>query len=208
MLFKKSLTTRQSGNRKWHSTEPTLINTTDKILEGIDNKKLSAFVYFDMSEAFDTINHQILLSKLQFVGASSDVLKWSQTHITNRKQVVGINSVVSELLPINHGVPQGSIFDPLLFTIYVNDLPTVAKDCSTECYVDDTKLYACFLLSSRPPLNCRQNESRLRVGDWSFNNQLLLNPEKTKMIVFGSRQMRTKLPEFRLSLLVHRILDF
>lgn len=206
LTLNERLTAKQSGNRKWHSTETTLINTTDKILEEIDNKKLSAFVYLDLSKAFDSLNHQILLSKLQDVGVSSDALKWFQTYITNRKQVVRINSVTSEVLPINHGVPQGSILGPLLFTIYVNDLPMVAKNCSTECFVDDTKLYASFCLCDHAQTADKMNQDLVRVRDWSFNNQLLLNPEKTKLMVFGSRQMRSKLLEFRLSLLGKDIL--
>ena len=89
----------------------------------------------------------------------------------------------------------------MLFTIYVHDLPTVAKNCSTECYVDGTNLYASFRLCDHAQAADKMNQDLARVRDWSFNNQLLLNPEKTKIIVFGSRQMRSKLQEFRLSLL-------
>ena len=105
---------------------------------------LTACVLLDMSKAFDSVDHQILLRKLQDVGASTSVLQWFNSYLTNRYQVVRIHSTVSNPLPIEYGVPQGSILGPLLFSIYVNDLPEAPRNCSTECYVDDTKLFVSF----------------------------------------------------------------
>ena len=140
------LTTKQSGNKKWFSTETSLIHTTDAFLKGIDDKKLTACVLLDMSKAFDNVDHQILLRKIQSVGASTSALKRFNSYLTNRYQVVRIHNSVSDPLPVECGVPQGSILGPLLFSIYVNDLPEVPRHCSTECYVDDTKLFVSFNL--------------------------------------------------------------
>ena len=154
-----------------------------------------------MSKAFDSVGHQILLRKIQSVGASTSALKWFNSYLTNRYQVVRIHSSVSDPLPVECGVPQGSILGPLLFSIYVNDLPEVPRHCSTECYVDDTKLFVSFNLHDSQRIVQEMNEDLLQVRNWCFGNRLLLNPDKTKLIVFGSRQMTSKLHEFHLPLL-------
>ena len=100
-----------------------------------------------------------------------------------------------------YGVPQGSIQGPLLFSIYVNDLPKAPGNCSTECYVDATKLFVSFHPQDTGRIVEEMNEDLLGVRNWCFRNRLLLNPDKTKLIVFGSRQMTSKLHDFRLSLL-------
>ena len=150
---------------------------------------------------FDSVDYQILLRKIQSVGASTSALKWFKSYLTNRYQVLRIHSSVPDPLPVECGVPQGSILGPLLFSIYVNDLPEVPRHCSTECYVDDTKLFVSFNLHDSQRIVQEMNEDLLQVRNWCFGNRLLLNPDKTKLIVFGSRQMTSKLHEFHLSLL-------
>ena len=147
LTTKERLTTKQSGNKKWFSTETSLLHTTDAFLKGIDDKKLIACMLLNMSKAFDSVDHQILLPKKQSVGASTSALKWFNSYLTNRYQIVRIHSSVSYPLRVECGVPQGSILGPLLFSIYVNDLPEVPRHCSTECYVDDTKLFVSFNLN-------------------------------------------------------------
>ena len=112
------------------------------------------------------------------------------SYLINRNQVVRIHSSVSDPLPVECGVPQGSILGPLLFSIYVNDLPEVPRHCSTECYVDDAKLFVSFNLHDSQRIVQEMNEDLLQVRNWCFGNRLLLNPDKTKLIVFGSRQIR------------------
>ena len=127
------------------------------------------------------------LRKIQGVGASTSALKWFNSYLTNRYQVVRIHSSVSDPLPVECGVPQGSILGPLSFSIYVNDLPEVPRHCSTERYVDDTKLFVSFNLHDSQRIVQEMNEDFLQVRNWCFGNRLLLNPDKTKLIVFGSR---------------------
>ena len=199
LTTKKRLTTKQNGSKKWHSTETSLLRTTDAFLKGID-KKLTTCVLLDMSKAFDSVYHQILLRKLQDVGALTSVLQWFNSYLTNRYQVVRIHSTVSNPIPIEYGVPQGSILRPLLFSIYVNDLPEAPWNCSTEFYVDDTKLFVSFQSQDTQRI-VEMNEDLFGVHNWCFRNRLLLNPDKTKLILFGSRHTTSKLHEFRLSLL-------
>ena len=106
-------------------------------------KELTACVLLDMSKAFDSVDHQILLRKLQDVGTSTSALQWFNSYLTIRYQVVWIHSSVSDPIPVEYEVPQGSILGPL-FSIYVNDLPEAPRNCSTEWYVDDTKLFVSF----------------------------------------------------------------
>ena len=178
-----------------------LIHTTDAILAAIDQKKTTAVVLLDMSKAFDSINHSILLDKLQDIGASTSALRWFTCYLSGRNQVVRINSTLSDALPLASGIPQGSILGPLLFTIYVNDLPTVPKNCSSDCYVDDTKLYTSFGAHDCKNAVAAMNEDLLRFRDWCFDNRLLINPDKTKLIIYGSRQMTERLPQFHPSFL-------
>ena len=153
-----------------------------------------------MSKAFDSVNHQILLRKIQSVGLSTSALKWFNSYLTNRYQVVRIHSgSVSDPLPVECGVPQGSILGSLLFSIYLNDLPEVPRLWSTECYVDDTKLFVSIIFYDSQRIVQEMNEDLLQVRDWCFGNRPLLNPDKTKLIVFGSRQITSKLHEFHLS---------
>ena len=106
-------------------------------------KKISILVLMDMSKTFDSINHDMLLFKIRSLGAPS-ALQWFKSYLKGRYQYVRIGDVVSQSLPVDYGVPQGSILSPVLFTINMNDLLTVPKCCQSACYVDGSKLYLKF----------------------------------------------------------------
>ena len=196
----KRLSTEQSGNKKYHSTETSLIETTDTFLHAIDKKEVTAVVLLDMSKAFDSLDHKILMLKLQDVGMSLGALNWFSSYLSNRQQVVRINSALSGKLTVHSGVPQGSILVPILFSIYVNDLPTIPQHCSSKVFVDDNKLYTSFPVQQCELAVTKVNEDLRKIRDWCFDNRLLLNASKTKLILFGSRQMIAKIPDFRLTL--------
>ena len=122
-LASKRLSTEQSGNKRFHSTETSLIETTDIILEAMDKQKVTAVVLLDMSKAFNSLNHDILLLKLRDIGLSSAALNWFSSHSSNRFQAVRINSKLSDKLPIQSGVPQGSILGPILFNFMSTTCP-------------------------------------------------------------------------------------
>ena len=139
----KNITETKRQHKMAHSTETSLISTTDFILRTVDQKKITAVVYFDMNKAFESINHVILLKKTwehRSISLCSPVVR-------KRYQAVRINSVLSDKLPVVNDVPRGSVLGAFLFSIYVNDLPNVCQNCSTACHVDDTKLLLSFTVN-------------------------------------------------------------
>ena len=130
----------QYGFRQLHSTELAAIEHTDKIYLSLDNKKQPLAIYLDLSKVFDTIDHSILLNKLNYYGIQGNSLKWFESYLTNRKQQVEFKECLSTLKEITTGVPQGSILGPLLFIIYMNDISKVTNKFHFTLYADDTFL--------------------------------------------------------------------
>ena len=190
-----SSTTCNNGNKKQHSTETLNLLITDHLLNAIDNKKLSALILIDLSKAFDSISHSILLKKLGEIGASYETVKWFESYLTNRVQKVRIGSSTSVALPITHGVPQGAILSPLLFCIYTNDLPTVTQTCNLNSFVDDSKLSLSFSVDEISEAKHKLETDLRLVVEWCCKNSLLINPEKTKFLPVGTRQLLNLLPE-------------
>ena len=131
----------QSGFRRMHSTETAVTYFADEILMNTDKGLVTGSVFIDLAKAFDTVDHDILLSKLEYYGVCDKTLSWFKNYFTGRKQFVHIDSQTSEELAVTSGVPQGSILGPLLFIVYINDLPRCVKHCSVNMYADDTVLY-------------------------------------------------------------------
>ena len=179
----------QSGFRSQYSTATTVIDVEDFILKNMDEGKVTGAIFLDLKKAFDTVNHSLLLNKLKKFGIRDIELNWFKSYLNNRMQSVKVGSTLSDLEPINIGIPQGSILGPLLFIIFVNDLPD-SVICKTVMYADDTSL----LISSSDPL-CLQNSLNLnmcRIASWFQKNHLTLNISKTKLMLFGTPQNLSK----------------
>ena len=190
----------QSGNRKYHSTETALLSVTDDLLKAMDEKKISILVLMDMWKAFDSINHDMLLFKLRSLGVSPSALEWFESYLKGRYQHVRIGDVASQSLPVYYGVPQGSILGPVLFTVYINDLLTVPKRCQSASYVDDSKLYLKFKTNELCNAVSAVNSDLNEICKWCCYNSLLLNPDKTKVLVVGVPQLLRQLPDFTITL--------
>ena len=184
-----------------HSTETALINVTDNILKAIDEKSASLLVLIDMSKAFDSLNHNLLLGKLRNLGLKASVISWFSSYLSSRYQRVRYEDSVSKLFPLKNGVPQGSILGPMLFTIYINDLISVITHNQPAAYVADSQLHFKFSVSDSSSAIATVNQDLRDISKWCAKNSLLINPEKTKLVVVGSAQLIKRLPHISLSLL-------
>ena len=184
----------QSGNRKMHSTETALLHYTAQLLNNMDQKQISFVVLLDMSKAFDSVWHDLLLLKLRQLGMSNSAHAWYESYLSSRSQVVKLGSVLSDPLPLTVGVAQGPILGPVLFTLYVNELLSVPKNCQTMGYVNHTKI-----LLSLSPCNVSEavdalNSDLIEVSKWCCANLLLINPDKTKLLVVRVLKLTRSLP--------------
>ena len=191
---KQRLSPHQNGNRKHHSTETFNIFITDKMLEAMDNKHVTALVLLDLSKAYDSISHKILLHKLKCVGASPPAIKWFESYLSGRTQYVRIRSTISPVIALTHGVPQGSILSPFLFGIYVNDLPAITISSDLDSYVDDSKLHLAFLVEDIQQAILKLEFDLHKTAKWCLEHQLLINPNKTKFLLVGTRSRLQNIP--------------
>ena len=186
VLKKKILYLNQHGFQTGHSTAMSLLNIQDKISQAIENNEYSVGIFLDLSKAFDSVNHAILLKKLDNYGIRGLPLLWFKSYLENRQQLVQCNTKASKLRPIEFGVPQGSILGPLLFLLYINDLPHVSSLLHFELFADDSNVF----ISHKSHENLFQivNLELPLVGDWFKANRLSLNLSKTSYILFNSHR--------------------
>ena len=182
-MLRNSLNVCQSGFRKNHSTVTTLLDVQDFILNNTDKGYVTAALFLDLKKAFDTVNHELLINKLNSLGIKGNELNWFVSYLNNRVQAVNIGHSMSNFQGIKVGVLQGSILGPLLFIIYVNDLP-LCVDCKTVMYADDTTLLFCS--SDQVSLQIDLNSNLNRIAQWFNRNKLTLNIKKTKLMLFGT----------------------
>ena len=191
----------QYGFRKAHSTVYTATELIDRLTYKLDNNKIPFNIYIDLSKAFDTLNHSILLSKLHYYGIRNTALTLLKSYFTNRKQYCDYKGTSSNMLLIHKGVPQGSILGPLLFILYVNDFYLSSNKFTFLMYADDTTLlstYDTFHTNTDTDIATIQrniNEELLRITTWLSRNKLLINTGKTKMTVFHTQQKHISYPD-------------
>lgn len=181
----------QSGFRRGHSTQTALLKVTQDLLRGIDGRRLSILLLFDFSKAFDTVNLDLLLSKLARLNFSRSAIGWFQSYLTGREQAVIGSSGIGSFLKTNRGVPQGSVLGPLLFSIYISDISRVI-DCNYHLYADDLQIYRSFIPSEGSAAVDTMNATVGKICSWAGENDLVINARKTKAILIGSRSLTAR----------------
>ena len=182
----------QSAYRAHHSTETALLRVYNDIAMSIDNQKSVVLVLLDLSAAFDTVDHSLLLARLSTrFGICDQALDWFRSYLSDRTQYVRIQDVSSDVHALSYGVPQGSVLGPLLYSLYTSPLGDIARShgLSYHFYADDTQLYLSFETSSPEDLSTCTSALEDCVNDinlWMLNNKLKLNRGKTEIIVFSS----------------------
>ncbi len=179
----------QSGFRVHHSTETALIKIINDIRFNSDSGKISVLVLLDLSAAFDTVDHNILLERLEnWVGLSGMALKWFRSYLEGRGYYVSIGEHKSKWTSMTCGVPQGSILAPLLFSLYMLPLSQIMRknQIAYHSYADDTQIYLALSPNDYSPIDslCQCIDE---INSWMCQNFLQLNKEKTEVIAFGNK---------------------
>lgn len=188
----------QSAYKPNHSTETALLKVKNDILMNMNDQHVTLLVLLDLSAAFDTVHHDILIARLKNdLGIEGDALSWLISYLSDRSQRISINGGTSRKFPIVYGVPQGSCLGPLLFTVYTRKLFQVVKKHlpKIHCYADDTQLYLSFCPSSSVNAEVAvesMNDCIADIRNWMISDKLMLNDDKTEFVLIGTRQQLAK----------------
>ena len=169
------------------------VRLVDKIFDSFEKEQFTLGVFIDLPKAFDTVDHSILLKKLKLFGVTDKNLAWFQSYLSNRKQYIeiGENSKTDPKY-VTCGVPQGSILGPLLFLVYVNDLPNASRLLDPTMFADDTNLF--FNHKGIKHLFTVVNNELVNIKDWFTANRLSLNVEKAKYLFFHKPSKKYDIP--------------
>ena len=188
----------QSSYQKFHSTETALLRVHNDLLQAVDSHGAAVLVLLDLSAAFDTVDHTILLTRLEHtMGITGKALQWFESYLKERTQCVVIDGIRSDQKELKYGFPQGSVLGPKLFLAYTQPLGKIARahGVSFHLYADDTQIYMSFkphLQSSADDAIKKINECVEAIKKWMSTNFLKLNDDKTEVIIFSRKTTRTK----------------
>jgi hypothetical protein len=190
----------QFAYRHSHSCETALLTVTDAVFTACDKSEITVLALMDLSAAFDTLDHTIMISRLSNIGIAGDALSWFRGYLRSRVISVQCNDAFSSPSPLMHGVPQGSVLGPVLFSIYMRELaPIILKhNVQYVIFADDIQLYISCSPSQLPAAISRLEKCIADIRKWLADSQLVLNPDKTELIIFGTRPQLAKLPDVSL----------
>jgi hypothetical protein len=183
----------QSGFRPKYSTSSALLNITEDWLNAIDKGEYVGIVMLDLKKAFDTVNHVLLIKKLLNYGLHVNVINWFKNYLKDRNHVTTINGVRSQEQESTCGIPQGSILGPLLFILYINDLPNYVSSVKVSMYADDTAIF--YTSSDVNDIVNKINGDLVNVDNWLSKNKLSLNVDKTNFMPIGTPQQLARLSD-------------
>ena len=188
---------QQSGFCSKHSTTAALVNLHDQLLQNMNNGTMTGTIFIDLCKAFDTMDHSILLQKLRSYGVRGWEHLWFTSYLDGRSQQVDFKNKLFDSMPVTVGVPQESILGPLLFIIFVNDLPESVKHSSIDLYVNDTTMKTAH---HQPAVTeQRLNEDLASLTAWMSMNRLLINLDKTVCMPTGMSQRVALVPSSEVS---------
>ena len=178
----------QFGFTKGRSTEQAIAGITDNLKNVIDNNLFTCRVFLDFAKAFDTVNHNLLLKKMEMYGTRGLPLQWFTNCLTNRQQYVPLAGMESSRQTVVCGVPEGSSLGPLLFVIYINDIPNCSEKLSFRIRADDTNIFASSTNATQ--LETLINREILKVKEWCDMNRLSTNFKKTNYMIIKSNKKK------------------
>ena len=186
----------QLAFRSGHSAETALIRLTDQILKNMDNDVVTGLVFIDFRKAFDVIDHELFLKKLSIYGATPSSVAWFKSYLSERKQFISLGKTTSKQLTVKQGVPQGSILGPVLFLLFVNDMPLHVQKSTMDIYADDTTLSLSSNWKTMPLLNQSLSQDLSEVERWVRENKLYVNTvnmQKTKALLVMGKRLRKRM---------------
>ncbi len=190
----------QSAYQQYHSTETVLLKVGNDVLVGIDSDHLVALILVDLSSAFDTVKHAIMLHRLHtYLGISGTALEWFRSYLSNRKQTVIINGASSTPRDLKYGVPQGSVLGPFLFSIYLLPLREILlkHGIPYKLYADDNQIYIIFERREGVQANLALKLAVHDARQWLIENFQKVNDSKTELLLISSmHQPPAEFPEF------------
>ena len=198
MTVNKQYMPVQSAYRPLHSTETALLKVMNDLLLAVDNRNGVILVLLDLSAAFDTIDHDILINRLaQQIGITGQALQWFQSYLKGRFQAIHLNGKASKPVLLVFGVPQGSVLGPVMFIIYQSPLYNIAQKhaVNMHCYADDTQVY--FIYDIDSPLDFDRATEKVEacideIRTWMAENKLKLNDDKTEVLIVSSDRQKHK----------------